>query len=63
MGDPSDFYRLYMVPGMLHCGGGRGPSNVDWLGVLEAWVELGEAPGDVVARDDKGGSQTLKPWG
>jgi feruloyl esterase len=61
MGDPAGFYRLYMVPGMLHCFAGRGPSNVDWLELIDGWVERGQAPGDVIARDDKGRSQTLKP--
>jgi feruloyl esterase len=54
LGDPSDFYRLYLVPGMLHCGGGAGPSEVDWLRYLEDWVERGLAPGDIVA--------THGPW-
>lgn len=44
MGPTDDFYRLYMVPGMLHCGGGAGPGNVDWLAVLDRWVTVGEAP-------------------
>jgi hypothetical protein len=49
MGDTSDFYRLYLIPGMLHCGGGPGPGAVDWLGVLRTWVELGQAPQGLVA--------------
>jgi feruloyl esterase len=49
MGDPSDFYRMYLVPGMLHCGGGVGPSNVDWVAVLDGWVTAGKAPGELVA--------------
>src|SRR2546426_4748595 len=24
--DSTDFFRLFMVPGMLHCGGGPGPN-------------------------------------
>ena len=43
------FYRLYMIPGMLHCGGGPGPSGVDWLTTLRDWVEKSEAPGGLVA--------------
>jgi feruloyl esterase len=62
MGDPSGFYSLYMIPGMLHCGGGKGPSTVDWIGLIEAWVEHGKAPGDVTAKGEKGGAQVLKPW-
>jgi feruloyl esterase len=26
IGDPSDFYRVFMVPGMAHCSGGAGPN-------------------------------------
>jgi hypothetical protein len=49
MGDPADFYRLYMVPGMLHCGGGMGPNDVDWLALLDEWVTEGKAPTAVKA--------------
>ena len=63
MGDPSSFYRLYMIPGMLHCGGGQGPSQVNWLGLLQDWVETDKAPGDVVAlRPANGTQQTLHPY-
>lgn len=44
-----DSYRLFMAPGMGHCGGGAGPSRFDMLTALEAWVEGGEAPDHVVA--------------
>jgi feruloyl esterase len=27
MGETAEFTRLYMVPGMQHCGGGPGPDN------------------------------------
>jgi hypothetical protein len=64
MGDTRDFHRLFMVPGMNHCGGGEGPWQVDWLGVLERWVEQGEAPLAITARHPKDGStQTLRPHG
>ncbi len=49
LGSTDAFYRLYMVPGMLHCGNGPGPGNVDWLGLLDRWVTTGEAPRAVVA--------------
>ena len=55
MGDTSGFYRLYMVPGMLHCRGGAGPGEVEWLDILDRWVTAGEAPKSVVA---KGGGET-----
>ena len=49
MGDPSGFYRLYLVPGMLHCFGGAGPGQVDWIAELDAWVTEGKAPGPLTA--------------
>jgi feruloyl esterase len=36
--------RLFMAPGMNHCGGGEGPNSFDTLGALEQWVEKGKAP-------------------
>ena len=44
-----DFYRLFMVPGMYHCGGGLGVSQTDYLGALMNWVESGAAPDRLVA--------------
>ncbi|HEV2362801.1 MAG TPA: tannase/feruloyl esterase family alpha/beta hydrolase [Caulobacteraceae bacterium] len=63
-GDVSAFYRLYLVPGMLHCGGGPGPGEVNWLEVMRAWVEKGQAPEGVVARSapPASGSQRLCPY-
>jgi pimeloyl-ACP methyl ester carboxylesterase len=43
------FVRLFMAPGMLHCGGGPGPNSFDMLAALENWVEKGVAPDAVVA--------------
>lgn len=60
--DASDFYRLYMVPGMLHCSGGDAPTNVNWQAALESWVEKSEAPGDLLASDGKGATQILGPF-
>jgi len=61
IGDANDFYRLYMVPGMLHCSGGDAPTNVNWQSALESWVEKSEAPGELVASDGKGATQILRP--
>lgn len=36
--------RLFMVPGMGHCAGGDGPSMIDVVGTIDAWVEQGRAP-------------------
>jgi feruloyl esterase len=56
------FVRLYMVPGMQHCFPGPGPNSFGQTGhptakgmaygvfdAVEAWVEKGTAPGDVIA--------------
>jgi pimeloyl-ACP methyl ester carboxylesterase len=39
-----DATRLFMVPGMGHCGGGDGTSTFDMIKALEQWVEQGKAP-------------------
>jgi hypothetical protein len=36
--------RLFLVPGMHHCGGGPAPDQFDTLSAIEAWVEHGHAP-------------------
>jgi len=41
--------RLFMAPGMDHCGGGDGPSDFDGIAALEQWVEKGQAPDRIVA--------------
>jgi len=56
-----DFYRLYMVPGMLHCSGGDAPTLVDWQGALESWVEQAVPPGELTAADGHGATQVLRP--
>jgi feruloyl esterase len=38
------FMRFYLLPGVGHCGNGEGPSQVDLLTPLMAWVELNQAP-------------------
>src|SRR2546426_4377518 len=40
----SDSVRLFLEPGMGHCGGGEGPNVFDKVGALEQWVEQGKAP-------------------
>jgi len=42
--ETKEFHRLFLVPGMQHCGGGPGTSRFDVLGSLEQWVEQGKAP-------------------
>jgi hypothetical protein len=42
------FLKLYLVPGMAHCGGGVGHNTVDWLTPIVDWVERGVAPHAIV---------------
>lgn len=44
----TDFYRLFMVPGMFHCGGGVGTNTFDALTPLIEWVERGTAPQAII---------------
>ena len=63
-GQTEDFYRLFMVPGLGHCQGGTGPNRFgndgavraetmndperDVFAALEAWVEKGTAPQQLI---------------
>ena len=53
--DVSSAMRLFMVPGMGHCGGGEGPNTFDMMVPLEQWVEKGQAPARVVASHSTNG--------
>jgi feruloyl esterase len=44
-----DSVRLYMVPGMAHCGGGDGTGTFDMMETLDKWVTANQAPKEVVA--------------
>ena len=45
----SDFARLFLAPGVMHCGRGPGPDTFDSIGTLQAWVEHGTAPDSMIA--------------
>jgi feruloyl esterase len=51
----SGSYRLFLAPGMGHCGGGEGPNTFDMVAALEQWVEAGKAPDQVLASRVTGG--------
>jgi len=40
----TDFFRLFMVPGMSHCSGGIGTDRFDPMTALIDWVEKNKAP-------------------
>ncbi len=48
-------FRLFVAPGMAHCGGGEGPNDFEKIGTLEQWVEHGKAPEMIVASHAKAG--------
>ena len=50
-----DYMRTFMMPGVLHCGGGPGPDRANWTKVIEEWVEKGIAPERVIASKTEGG--------
>jgi feruloyl esterase len=52
------FFRLFMVPGMAHCGGGGGPDQNDAVSAVIDWVETGKAPEAIVARKIVSGQVT-----
>jgi feruloyl esterase len=58
--------RLYMVPGMGHCGGGHGPNQFDMLEALDQWRAQGQAPAAIVAAQRENGrsvrTRPLCPW-
>jgi len=56
-----DFFRLFVVPGMGHCGGGDGAYAVDYLSYLEAWVERGSAPEKLIGSHLK--LDQIEIWG
>ena len=54
--------RLYMVPGMGHCGGGDGPNEFDMLAALDEWREHGLPPAAIVAsKVEKGRVMRTRP--
>ena len=51
----SNNLRLFMEPGMGHCGGGEGPNVFDRVGALEQWVEQKKAPESIIASHSTAG--------
>jgi feruloyl esterase len=55
-------YRMFMVPGMGHCGGGAGTTTFDMLTALEQWTEAGKAPASIPAsRVANGQTERTRP--
>jgi Tannase and feruloyl esterase len=50
MGQKQDnWIRLFMAPGMQHCGNGPGPNQVNYMSALERWREASVAPDQLIA--------------
>lgn len=47
----NDFERLYLLPGVYHCGSGEGMSAIDLVTPMLQWVEAGVAPNAIVTKD------------
>jgi feruloyl esterase len=63
MGDATrDYFRLFMQPGVFHCGGGVGPGSFEPLLVVVDWVEKSNAPDRITAaRIVKGKTLRTRP--
>jgi hypothetical protein len=60
--DSAQFARLFMVPGMFHCGGGPGLTDFDAFAALVDWVETDKAPEAIMAsRGEGGGPPSARP--
>jgi feruloyl esterase len=58
-----DWMRLFLMPGVGHCGGGAGPDQADFLSALEQWRESGKAPDQILATRGagRGGQEMSRP--
>ena len=45
----ADFFRMFMIPGMVHCAGGPGAWQTDYTDPIVKWREDGQAPERIVA--------------
>jgi feruloyl esterase len=52
-----DWMRLFLVPGMGHCGGGPGVNNFDSLSVIEQWRKSDRAPQQIPASNPQTGME------
>ncbi len=51
----TDFFRLFMVPGMAHCRGGVGTDEFDAFTALVEWTEKNVAPNQLAAAQSRDG--------
>ena len=53
--EQDDWMRMFLVPGMMHCGGGPGPNTFDSITALEQWREKGLAPAAMLGTNRESG--------
>jgi feruloyl esterase len=51
-----EYFRMFLMPGVLHCAGGPGPDIADWTTAMADWVENGKPPDRVVAKKMSAGA-------
>ena len=54
-----EFARLFLAPGVAHCGGGAGADTFDPVMPVEQWVETGAAPDQIIASKVVNGATTF----
>jgi feruloyl esterase len=55
--------RLFLAPGVSHCGGGTGASQFDTLAAMDDWIATGKAPEVIPASNpQKGFTRPLCAW-
>ena len=57
--DIQSHVRLFLLPGVLHCGGGPGPGDVDWVDLIRDWVDKGKAPERIVMSKIENGKTVM----
>ncbi|MFF5302110.1 tannase/feruloyl esterase family alpha/beta hydrolase [Streptomyces sp. NPDC013161] len=57
------FARLFLLPGVAHCGGGQGPDTFDALTAITDWVTKGDAPASLTTKsvDSSGNTTATRP--
>ncbi len=61
--DQADWMRLFMVPGMGHCGGGPGVNTFDSITAIQQWREGGTAPDQIMGSNPTTGlTRPLCPY-
>jgi feruloyl esterase len=57
--DLKSYIRLFLLPGVLHCGGGTGPDYVDWVKIIEDWTENNKTPERIILSKIENGKTVM----